>query len=164
MTDFFTSPKTPLWYREQGPESDVVISSRLRLARNLSSLLYPHLLQEEGLKSVRLRIEESLRTLGCRERFVLFDFEDLTETEASYLSEEGRGDRGSLGARISVFCRDDGRLNLVLNDEDHLRITAIRGGALSRRDLGGSGRTGFPDGSLPRLRGLARMGLPFLES
>ena len=128
MTDFLFLHKAPLWYREQGPESDVVVSSRVRLARNLSSLVYPRSLQEEGQKSVRLRFEEALTALGLRERFLRFDFEELTETEAAYLSEEGRGERGSLGVKISVFCREDGRLNIVLNDEDHLRIAAIRGG------------------------------------
>ena len=43
-SDLFNS--TYIGWMEQGPESEIVISSRVRLARNLQSVPFPHLLDD----------------------------------------------------------------------------------------------------------------------
>ena len=40
------------WIDSTGPDGDIVISSRVRLARNLKDIPFPHLLSEKDAKSI----------------------------------------------------------------------------------------------------------------
>lgn len=40
------------WINSPGPESDIVISSRVRLARNLNEVPFPHLLSERQANQI----------------------------------------------------------------------------------------------------------------
>ena len=51
------------WYLEEGPDSDVVISTRVRLARNLSDTSFPWRLSPAELESVRDRVTKAFRDI-----------------------------------------------------------------------------------------------------
>jgi len=50
---------TSEWLKGTGPNSDIVISSRIRLARNLDKYPFPHWAKKEQSKEVNLTIEEA---------------------------------------------------------------------------------------------------------
>ena len=123
------------WLRGSGPESDIVISSRVRLARNLAD--YPFLTRasEEQRKEIHRSVRDSLSALGFTENghaYVnLDDSDELTSLfllERHLISRElanGNGDRGVLFNRSEM-------LAIMVNEEDHLRIQAIRAGFQAR--------------------------------
>jgi len=137
VTGFGKSHRSPSWYREPGPEGDVVVSSRVRLSRNLSSVLFPHLLREEGFLEVRRLVGEALRdALGDareEEGLLRYDWEDLASDEAALLGEESRlgPEEGARG--VSVFLLPGMDLGVEVNARDHLRIASLRGGLDLRR-------------------------------
>jgi protein arginine kinase len=128
MKDFFSRHRDPVLFTLAGKDDDVVVASRIRLSRNISSMVFPPLLSDEGLREVRSRIDEALREAGLLSRFTRYDFEELSEVEAEYLREEGRGRTENSRKVISLYFGDAGSPSLMINDKDHLRIMAERGG------------------------------------
>ncbi|MHC4972342.1 MAG: protein arginine kinase [Planctomycetota bacterium] len=119
------------WLKGSGPDSDIVISSRVRLARNLSQ--YPFLTRasEEQRAEVHEAIRRALAKVGLGENGHLYiDLDQTNELTNRFLLERhlisrelanGSGDRGVLFNRSEM-------LAVMVNEEDHLRIQAIRAG------------------------------------
>jgi len=49
----FMNKSISSWMREEGPHSDIVLSSRIRLARNFLNETFPMLASEEQLERIR---------------------------------------------------------------------------------------------------------------
>ncbi|MCL1818112.1 MAG: hypothetical protein FWG35_04215 [Spirochaetaceae bacterium] len=142
MSDFLASHAPPLWYEETGPDHDVVISSKVKISRNLSSFAYPHLLSEQALAQTGSRIERALRESGAGAEpsgdasfpdFVRYDFASLSETASALLAEEGRARRGDEFRRASLFVSRDRNICVEVNAKDHLCISSLRGGSNLRQ-------------------------------
>ncbi len=118
------------WLRGTGPESDIVISSRVRLARNLAK--YPFAVRAD--ETLRGEIERLLRDtllklpVGRKLSYVKVD--ELEELDRQLLVErqlisrelaEGRGPRG-------VCVSQEESLSVMVNEEDHLRIQVLHSG------------------------------------
>ena len=122
--------QTGEWLCNQGPASDVVISSRIRLARNLSG--YPFLSTTDASDQAELyrcTAEAVQEVLGDENGFIV-DVEEADELERSVLVERhlisrqhalGEGSRG-----VAIW--NDERKAVMMNEEDHLRIQALRSG------------------------------------
>ncbi|MCH8804649.1 MAG: protein arginine kinase, partial [Planctomycetes bacterium] len=122
--------RTGTWLSGAGPMNDIVISSRIRLARNLAG--FPFLTKSDtGQRNeiYRLLYDRVMHTdLGCRVLFV--DIEDAPDLDRQVLVErhlisrqhaEGEGSRG-------VAVSDKETLALMINEEDHLRIQVLGSG------------------------------------
>lgn len=118
------------WLRGSGPQSDIVISSRIRLARNLAD--YPFI--SHASSGDRADIERSLReaVLGLSNQRDL-DYVDVATlatldrqflVERQLISREHAESDGARGVAI------DGReqVSLMINEEDHLRIQVMHSG------------------------------------
>jgi protein arginine kinase len=118
------------WLRGEGPMSDVVISSRVRLARNLAA--YPFLATastSERTEIYRCLANEMTDTVVGAEA-LLIDMEESDEIDRQVLverhlvSRQHAASSGSRGVSISPL---ETRA-LMINEEDHLRIQALRSG------------------------------------
>ncbi|NBB90782.1 MAG: hypothetical protein GVY23_06205 [Spirochaetes bacterium] len=112
------------WFSDQGPEQDVVMSSRIRLARNVVGYAFPGFMQSHE----RAELEDSLAEyFSDREgEFGAFDtdtegFRELL-VERNFFPAEPAVDAGPL------YLRNDERLAVQVNNVDHLRIVSFRGG------------------------------------
>ncbi len=118
------------WLRGSGPESDIVISSRIRLARNLAD--YPFISRASAAD--RTEIERVLRERVCGLKdipgFVYLDVNKLDALDRQFLVEcqlisrelaDGQGPRG-----VAIASED--RASLMVNEEDHLRLQVMRSG------------------------------------
>ena len=118
------------WLRGAGPESDIVISSRIRLARNLAD--YPFITRASA--SDRTEIERTLRErVGALKDFpglAYLDVNHLNAIDRQFLVEcqiISRELSESQGPRGVAIARDD-RASLMVNEEDHLRLQVMRSG------------------------------------
>lgn len=118
------------WLQGSGPEADIVISSRIRLARNLAD--YPFITRAS--QADRQQIEQLLRgvVLGIGESSELM-YLDLESTkgldrqflvERHLISRELAETQGSRGVAID---RDE-KFSIMVNEEDHLRIQVMHSG------------------------------------
>ena len=118
------------WLRGSGPDSDIVLSSRIRLARNLAD--YPFIRRCTDID--RANIAATVRDrLGADERLnslTFIDVADLDPLDRQLLVERqliSREHSEAEGARI-VAIDESERLSLMINEEDHLRIQVIKSG------------------------------------
>ncbi len=124
------------WLRGTGPESDIVMSSRIRLARNLAD--YPFIRRCNDID--KANIESTVRErLIANQNLSNIDFINVAElnlldrqllVERQLISRELAN---SEGAR-SVAIDEPEQLSLMVNEEDHMRLQVIKSGL----DLGGA--------------------------
>ena len=119
------------WLRVKGPDSDVVVSSRVRLARNIAG--FPFLSKCSDRQRVEL-VELCQQRIGNESvgdsPMLWVDLEDLAPTERELLVERhliSRQHAEGSGARC-VFVSEDERVSVMVNEEDHLRIQSLRSG------------------------------------
>ncbi len=115
------------WMENGGPEIDIVISSRVRAARNLLSHSFPCLASEMETGAVLEKIR--LVATGKPEMtdFTWWSMDQLAEFEKKVLVEKHLisnflADESKNGA---LMLRKDEAVSLMINEEDHLRIQAI---------------------------------------
>ena len=104
-----------------------MISSRVRLARNLAGYPFLSRANDDQQREIADRLHEQLETLGLKTRQFIIDLEEADRLDARFLVERhlisrelesGRGPRG-------VAFGSDEVVSVMVNEEDHLRIQAI---------------------------------------
>lgn len=115
------------WMQGNGPQSDIILSSRMRLARNIADIPFPAGLDAERAKSVAGMVKDSLSKAGAPLKFKNYTMQELTPTERQFLVERhlispGLAKNSTSGA---VLISDDDIMSIMVNEEDHIRIQTI---------------------------------------
>ena len=108
--------------------SSVVLSSRIRLARNLENTPFPHVLSLEQSHTVEERLSKVLQSLSVdEEELTYLPLTDLTTIEQQVLIEKHLISPGLVHSRGSrgVALTKDHRISVMVNEEDHLRLQAL---------------------------------------
>ncbi|MFC1528625.1 protein arginine kinase [Candidatus Latescibacterota bacterium] len=119
----------PEWLSTDGPESGIVISSRTRLARNISGMLYAHHSEEDKLGDVVNNVIEAAENSGYNSKdfFLIKDLDDSQRNifiERHLISPALASDRGNRGILVlGTECS-----SVMINEEDHLRLQSLRAG------------------------------------
>ena len=117
------------WYLQSGKESDIVISSRARLARNLAEFNFSNKYVKDESKSVLDKLEEITPSLGYGLRFCKMDnIDDITKIslmEKHLISPEfAMKDKPNQ----AILINDEENICIMVNEEDHLRIQVFSSG------------------------------------
>jgi len=127
MINFTGVADTPGWFQETGPENDVVISSRVRLSRNIDGHHFPGVMKSDEEEIVQDQIVGAATALG--EGYESLVVGSLTPTERRLLLERNLISQDfSLQPHKTVILRDDERMAAMVNEIDHLRLASFRGG------------------------------------
>ncbi len=120
--------KLPAWLMPGGPESDVVVASRLRLARNLEDRSFPSLLKTEQAREICQAARDRLSSF-FEGGFVL-EPSGLEGADADLLVERSLATRDLLDAPrpTLVLFNQEESVGLLVNEEDHFRIQAFASG------------------------------------
>jgi len=118
------------WLSGAGPMGDIVISSRIRLARNVAG--YPFLARATPAQREELvdLIRGHLDSKATRGRWTYVDVEEMDELDQRILVERhliSRQHAGGAGRR-GVSIADNGNDSVMINEEDHLRLQVLRSG------------------------------------
>lgn len=120
------------WLSGSGPEGDVVLMSRVRLARNLKQLPFPNRADFAQLLAVRTQLEQVLPSVaqGIGEDFEILNMEELTPLERSVLIEKQLASPALAKnpQHRQVLIAGDARVSLMVNEDDHLRIQCLAAG------------------------------------
>ncbi len=123
------------WYeKQQGTHSDVIISSRIRLARNLKDFVFPnHLSESEAEKTIE--IIHNIFSEGQSDDFYFWDMDKVSSIDKVAMMERHLLSPLFVNMPIpnALIHNSDESLSLMINEEDHLRIQAMANGA----NLGG---------------------------
>ncbi|MCC9600525.1 protein arginine kinase [Stieleria sp. JC731] len=120
------------WMRGEGPESDIVISTRVRLARNLADFPFIRRCSEDDRLSIERSVRARMETIADQlwESAQYVDLEPLSEIDRQLLVERqliSREIAESDGSRAVAFDASEG-YSVMINEEDHLRIQVMRSG------------------------------------
>lgn len=117
------------WYLQNGKESDVVLSTRIRLARNIKEFEFPNKYSKEESRNILKKIEEITPSLGYGLKFIkLEDIDDITKIsliEKHILSPEFAMSKKENKA---ILINDDENICIMLNEEDHIRMQVFSAG------------------------------------
>src|SRR6478736_393710 len=122
------------WLRGSGPESDIVISSRIRLARNLAD--FPFISRATDTdraeigKILRGRIEKLHEQGKFTGQLIYVDVSALEAVDRQFLVERqliSREHADAEGARAVLIDQRE-QMSVMINEEDHLRIQVLKSG------------------------------------
>ncbi|ABO48728.1 ATP:guanido phosphotransferase [Desulforamulus reducens MI-1] len=118
------------WLEATGPENDVIISSRVRLARNLMGYPFPHVLGHENADKVLYAVQSAVAQKSLQEAVGNLELSRMTELssiERQILVEKHliSPDMLEQPEKRGVVLRDDEVISIMVNEEDHLRIQCL---------------------------------------
>ena len=116
-----------LWYETEGPERDVFVSTRVRLARNLVDYPFEPRLSEAGAKEI---IEKVRLALGEDRGYTFKDFSTVEDNEKLCLVEKHlvSPEFAKKSTPCALIENEDKQVYVMVCEEDHLRIQCIRPG------------------------------------
>ena len=129
-------PFVPDWVWGNGPDGDIVISTRARLARSLADFPFPSRASREDLTMVVREVRSAAAGLAVR-------FPDINALSVEKLSSQQR--TFLLDAHVAsvehieggegriVVLEPSGTLSIMVNEEDHLRIQALMSGLVAQK-------------------------------
>jgi protein arginine kinase len=118
------------WLRGSGPESDIVISSRIRLARNFADFPFIRRCSEQDRTNVESQLHAAIQGEKSWSNLTYIDVNTLDDVDRQFLVERqliSREHAESSGAR-AVAIDPDEQFSLMINEEDHLRIQVMKSG------------------------------------
>lgn len=119
------------WYEASGREADVLVSTRIRLARNLQGTPFPGRMRSAQRRKVEAQIcqamgQDSLLPYG----FSYISLEEAPKAlavslvEHKLVSPEMIAERNGCGVMVT----QDESVSVLINEEDHIRLQAMRPG------------------------------------
>ncbi len=118
------------WFDGTGPLADIVISSRIRLARNLAGYKFLCRCSNQEKSQILKKLKDILMSLDLGDEVSYISIDDADNLDRNFLVERhlisrnhafGKGPRGVVIARREFF-------TAMVNEEDHLRMQILKGG------------------------------------
>lgn len=120
---------TARWMRRGGRDGDIVLSSRVRLARNLANYQFPHHAAGHDLLAVRARVLTALAGAqkGALDTLFCLSLEDFTAWERGSLVDRHLSSHEHLREELgrALAATEDGALAVLINEEDHWRVQSV---------------------------------------
>lgn len=120
----------PRWLEGRGQDDDIVISTRIRLARNLHALPFPIAASASELGGVIDKVQGVAPSIRLLHDAVFLDIEKLEELDRKFLVERRLISPQFADSRHPAMAAvaEQELLSVMINEEDHLRIQSIQPG------------------------------------
>ena len=118
------------WLRGSGPMSETVISSRIRLARNVAGFNLLTRCTRHQRQALEQKVRQVVLDTGVAPKTLYVDLEQAPEVDRQLLVERhliSKPHAAAEGAR-GVAVGQDETASIMVNEEDHLRIQVLRSG------------------------------------
>ncbi|MGB4564679.1 MAG: protein arginine kinase [Dethiobacteria bacterium] len=116
------------WIEGNGPEADTVISSRVRIARNIKELPFPYLASDEQTS----KVQELVTKAAAGQKGKFNDFRFLRMAELSDQEKQVLVEKHLISPFLAreahngaLLLRQDEAVSIMINEEDHLRLQCI---------------------------------------
>lgn len=130
--DRFLQPRASSWMTNEGQNTDIAMSTRIRLARNLSEFQFPYSFSEDEALKVDKAISSVLldRASELNHSFTHINIQETPQLQREVLVEKhlispylANGTHSG-----SVLISENEELSIMVNEEDHLRIQSLKSG------------------------------------
>ncbi|NEU06417.1 protein arginine kinase [Clostridium senegalense] len=125
------------WINAEGLKDNVILSSRIRLARNLKGYPFPNKINKETADEIIKNIEDAFYSNeNSKEEFKTIRLDEKTEIEKEMLFQKHIVSKSLLKNKDigSVILNSNESISVMINEEDHLRIQGISSG-LSLKEI-----------------------------
>ncbi|MBI1991792.1 MAG: protein arginine kinase [Candidatus Omnitrophica bacterium] len=128
LDEFLKQPSE--WLRGVGPVSDIVISSRIRLARNLASYPFATRATKASQGEVLNVVKEGILHSPSIRQSLILDMGELDDVDRQFLVERHLVSREHVvhPDRKAVAVGAGEVISIMINEEDHLRIQVMQSG------------------------------------
>jgi protein arginine kinase len=112
------------WTSEDAPKSPVVVSSRIRLARNLEHWTMPQFQSEDQSDDVLRLIQDASRQMAREEGLGFYKMDEMDPLDRQVLVEKHliSPEHAQNQSRRAILIGEEERDCVMINEEDHLRI------------------------------------------
>ena len=117
------------WYIEKGDQGDIVLSTRIRLARNLDDYPFPAKLDAAGKNKVNSIVKQALFENDAKD-FSYIEMKDLSRVQAVSLAERHliSPEFASKKDGSALILSSDESVSIMLCEEDHIRLQVMKSG------------------------------------
>lgn len=115
------------WYIGEGDHNDIVISTRIRIARNLADYPFPVRLDNKS----KIEVNEKIRdALDGKENLTYTELKTLTRSQIVSLAERHliSPEFASNSDARALLISDNEDISIMLCEEDHIRIQVMKSG------------------------------------
>jgi len=118
------------WLRGIGPNSDIIISSRIRLARNLQGRPFPHWANKAQSEENAAAISVAAQKVDLLKNNTIFKLSEMDNVDKQFLVERHLMSRelASKADSKAVIIDNDEIISIMVNEEDHLRMQVMKSG------------------------------------
>ena len=120
------------WYTTHAPEDDIAVSTRIRLARNLSGLPFPARMTPEQRRELNLKVKNAVLQSNTpfAKSLKYIDMADVPQTETAAMVERHiiSPEFAEENAERAIIISADESISIMIGEEDHVRIQVILGG------------------------------------
>jgi protein arginine kinase len=122
--------KPAAWLSGKGAESLVVLSTRVRLARNVAGCKYPTSADSETRQRIINYFDSVVARIDLLSKAKYFKATDINELDRNFLIERHLVSPVFLNGDLhkAVLIGSDERVSVMINEEDHLRVQALAAG------------------------------------
>lgn len=118
------------WLKGTGPNSDIVISSRIRMARNLAKFSFPHWAKKEENEEVLEMTKAAFEKTEQLKDALYLRLDDLDSVDKQFLVERHlmSTEHAIRSNQKALLVDPDENVAIMVNEEDHLRIQVMESG------------------------------------
>jgi len=119
------------WLKGTGPSANIVMSSRVRLARNLDKAPFSNWADKGRLEDVLVAVKDAALSTGILNNALFVRLKDLNEVERLFLVERHlmSPEHAERADYKAVIVDPKEMISVMINEEDHLRIQVLLSGA-----------------------------------
>jgi len=122
--------RTSEWLKGEGPKSEIVVSSRVRLARNLDKMPFSHWAKPDQKEEVLQKVKNAIEKSGYLKGSMFFRVDELSEVDRQFLIERHlMSKEHATNPRHKAIDLDNKEVvSVMINEEDHVRAQVMQSG------------------------------------
>lgn len=121
---------TSEWLKDTGPHADIVLSSRIRLARNLDKVPFPHWANKKQSEETLKTISQALMNEEFLKKGLFVQLADVDSIDKQFLVERHLMslEHAQRTDHKALVIDEDERIAIMINEEDHMRMQYMQSG------------------------------------
>lgn len=121
---------TGQWLKGRGAFSNIVMSSRIRLARNLAERPFPNKARKKELNEILATVINATENIEFFKKSILLKINELDNVDKQFLIERHlmSHEHASNPEGKALIVSEEEVLSVMINEEDHLRLQVMQSG------------------------------------
>jgi protein arginine kinase len=118
------------WLKGEGPKSNIAISTRVRLARNIKGNVYFNRADDGARENILDKMIEAIQKSDFFQKAIILKLRDVTDINKNFLIERHLMSRehAQESEYKGLVVEETEKISVMMNEEDHLRLQILQSG------------------------------------